>query len=394
MSERRSSADLGSNAETALANLPFPERDWESSARAVDARLADSVRGTTDEALLSAPFPSEPGEPSALSATSTPLANSGVRTQSLAELARRSVEKKHAGEREVARASLQIAAQSRPSGEEARALREVVSQRVGPAPAPPPSAPSAVRPVVAAAPSAAIHAAPTRPSALPKIAIAASVLAIAAVLTLWLRKPETQPLAMAPAAAPPTRTQARTESLPKPAVETEQSAPGVDLNSLPREEAAPLAATDAPRAKPIAGSALVAAPSSKPTEPKIELEEEAPAAPVAAAEKPVEKSLPPDPALRPADSKTGEMPVKPSTGAVQAALGSVMSGARHCVAGDEAPSSAVVVFGSDGRVQSVSVSGPAAGKASAGCIQSQLSRARVQPFAQSSFSVNATVRPD
>jgi hypothetical protein len=71
-----------------------------------------------------------------------------------------------------------------------------------------------------------------------------------------------------------------------------------------------------------------------------------------------------------------------------------MSGARHCVAGDDAPSSAVVVFGSDGHVQSVNVSGPAAGKPSGACIQSQLSRARVQPFAQSTFSINATVRPD
>lgn len=86
--------------------------------------------------------------------------------------------------------------------------------------------------------------------------------------------------------------------------------------------------------------------------------------------------------------------MKPSSGAVQAALGAVMSGARHCVAGDDAPSSAVVRFGSDGRVQGVVVSGPAAGKASGACIEAQLTRARVQPFAASNFSVNATLRPD
>ncbi|HEX3853495.1 MAG TPA: hypothetical protein VHW01_21165, partial [Polyangiaceae bacterium] len=72
----------------------------------------------------------------------------------------------------------------------------------------------------------------------------------------------------------------------------------------------------------------------------------------------------------------------------------VMSGARHCVAGEDAASSAVVVFSSDGHVQSVSVSGPAAGQPSGACIQAQLSRARVQPFAAASFSVSATVRPD
>jgi hypothetical protein len=126
------------------------------------------------------------------------------------------------------------------------------------------------------------------------------------------------------------------------------------------------------------------------------LEDDPPsAAPTAAvAEKPIEKALPPDPALRPADSTGGAIPVKPSTGAVQAALGAVMSGARHCVAGDDAASSAVVVFASDGRVESVTVHGPAAGKPSGTCIEGQLSRARVQPFAASSFSINATVRPD
>jgi hypothetical protein len=53
-----------------------------------------------------------------------------------------------------------------------------------------------------------------------------------------------------------------------------------------------------------------------------------------------------------------------------------------------------VVFASDGHVQSVSVHGPAAGKPSGACIEGQLSRARVQPFAAASFSINATVRPD
>ncbi len=117
------------------------------------------------------------------------------------------------------------------------------------------------------------------------------------------------------------------------------------------------------------------------------------AAPSPATEK-IELGLPPDPGLRPADSSGGQLPVKPSSGAVQAALGAVLSGARHCVAGDDAPSSAVVLFGSDGRVQSVSVSGPAAGKAAGQCIQAQLTKARVQPFAASNFSVNTTIRPD
>lgn len=402
MSDRRSSAELGSSAEAVLSNMPFPERDWDSSARAVEARLSDSVRGTTDDALLAAPLPSEAGEPSAFSATTTPLTNSGVRTQSLAELARRSVEKKHAGEREVARASLAIAAKQRPSAEEARALREAVSQRA--VPAPPPSAPSAVRPVVSAAAAPLIASAPAAPRSnlLPKLAIATSALAIAAVALLWLRQPATEPLAgarIAPQAASTAEQPSSANAARRAAEPAAPLATGIDPSTLPGESA-----TTKPAATPEAHAKLQAAPSSgpssKPSGERVDLQDDpveaapAPVAQAAPGEKPVEKSLPPDPALRPADSNTGAMPVKPSTGAVQAALGSVMSGARHCVAGDDAPSSAVVLFGSDGRVQSVSVSGPAAGKASGTCIQAQLGRARVQPFAQATFSVNATVRPD
>jgi hypothetical protein len=153
VTERRSSADLGSAAETMLSSFPFPERDWESDARALEARLSASVRGSTDAALLAAPLPSEPAEPTSAPATTTPLASSGVRTQSLAEMARRSVEQKQATGRAIARESLALAAQSRPTSEQAAVLREAVSAvravQAPPAPAertlrqaraPPPSA--------------------------------------------------------------------------------------------------------------------------------------------------------------------------------------------------------------------------------------------------------------
>ena len=39
MSDRRSSADLGPNLEAALSGFPFPERDWEKDALAVDVHL-------------------------------------------------------------------------------------------------------------------------------------------------------------------------------------------------------------------------------------------------------------------------------------------------------------------------------------------------------------------
>jgi hypothetical protein len=55
--------------------------------------------------------------------------------------------------------------------------------------------------------------------------------------------------------------------------------------------------------------------------------------------------------------------------------------------------SATVVFSSDGKVQSVTVSGPARGTGSEACIKNALSQARVQPFARDAFSVNVPVRP-
>jgi hypothetical protein len=367
VNNRRSSSDLGSKAEATLSSFPLPERDWESDARAVELRLTEDVRGSTDELLLAPPLPGEPNEPSSLSATATPVTNSGVRTQSLAELARRSVEKKQESERQMARESLAIAAQQRqrPLASEAR---------------PAPASISRVAPVS----MAGVDARPVQARHWSKVALALPALALAAAALFWFRQPEPAPLAMstsvpagpsapaAPAAASalggtPTKV---TADLPR----------GIDPNTLPGETTA--------AAEP--ALAKIASAPAKAGASKSTLKDGRPAA----ASEVVDPSLPPDPALRPADSRGGELPGKPSTGAVQVALGSVMNGARHCVAGDDKPSSAVVVFGSDGRVQRVTVSGAAAGKSSATCIEAQLSRARVQPFAAPNFSVNATVRPE
>jgi hypothetical protein len=87
------------------------------------------------------------------------------------------------------------------------------------------------------------------------------------------------------------------------------------------------------------------------------------------------------------------LPEKPSTGAVQVAVGAVMGAARACVAGQAAASRATMQFASDGRVSAVTVSGPAAGTAAEGCIQTALRGARVQPFARAVFQVNLSIRP-
>ncbi|MEO7037749.1 MAG: hypothetical protein ABI548_27530 [Polyangiaceae bacterium] len=413
MTGRRSSPELGANLEAALASFPVTERDWEKEALAVEARLSKSDLGSTDAALLAAPLPNEPGEPNApLSATATPLTHSGVRTQSLADIARRSVENKQAAEREMARETLMLASK-RPSALEVRALREVMNSKLPPAP--PSAADVGAAPLAQASAGvvSARHAA-TVPHARaaaarspwPHLGLAAVGIALAAGVLFWLRQPAPIPVPMVVAAPPAEAPKATTTDLNANGVAEPARVPAAPLAPVAvAPDALPEIAVNAAQPthdKAIATGAHSPAPNASgagPKPEKVELED-APATPVASApaaspaEQAVANALPPDPTMRPADSTGGAVPAKPSTGAVQAALGAVMSGARHCVAGNDAPSSAVLVFASDGHVQSVSVSGAAAGKPSGGCIEAQLSRARVQPFAGSSFSVSATVRPD
>jgi hypothetical protein len=90
----------------------------------------------------------------------------------------------------------------------------------------------------------------------------------------------------------------------------------------------------------------------------------------------------------------GSVPLKPSQGAVQGAIGAVLPGARGCLDADDPVSRVTVTFQSDGSVQNVAVSGGAAGKPAEACIRSALMKARVQPFAQPSFSFGTTIRPN
>lgn len=89
---------------------------------------------------------------------------------------------------------------------------------------------------------------------------------------------------------------------------------------------------------------------------------------------------------------TGNVPQKPSQGAVTGALGAVLPGARACLGPDDPVSRASVVFASSGTVQSVNVSGHAAGKPAEACIKGALLKAKVQPFAEPTYTANITVR--
>jgi hypothetical protein len=89
----------------------------------------------------------------------------------------------------------------------------------------------------------------------------------------------------------------------------------------------------------------------------------------------------------------GDIPEVPPQGAIQGALGGQRSAARACVDAQAGPSRASIVFASTGKVQSVSVTGPAAGTAAEGCIRNALSKANVGPFRRPSFSLSTTITP-
>jgi hypothetical protein len=151
-----------------------------------------------------------------------------------------------------------------------------------------------------------------------------------------------------------------------------------------------------------ASPAVAAAPAAPAAEPK-----EAPAPKQAAQPEPtglagaIKKAVGPTdqaakddaPAPAAAAPVRGDIPEAPPQGAIQGALGSVRGAARSCVAGHDAPSRATITFASSGKVQSVSVSGPAAGTPAEACIKSVLSKANVGAFQRSSFPVSTTISP-
>lgn len=105
-------------------------------------------------------------------------------------------------------------------------------------------------------------------------------------------------------------------------------------------------------------------------------------------EKQVQAAAPTGPQFAP-----GMVPQKPSQGAVAGAIGAVLQNARQCLGPDDPISKALVIFGSSGAVSTVTVTGHAAGTPSEACIKTAFSKAKVSPFAETTYSANVTVRP-
>ncbi len=90
---------------------------------------------------------------------------------------------------------------------------------------------------------------------------------------------------------------------------------------------------------------------------------------------------------------SGNVPARPSQGAVSVAIGSVMGGVRACFSPGNPVSRANVTFQSDGTVKSVSVSGWAAGRPEEACVRTALSKASIQPFQDPTYSVPVSINP-
>lgn len=403
---------LPAQAEALLNDWPLKEPEWEAFAtRIVERAKAEPARDGDD--VFCAPLPPEPGEDGY--EPQAPLTEAGKSPpRSLAELARASVKRKNEAAKDIALESLLVASRERASVE---GLAERVQAAAKPAEKPAPHVAERVPPPEAwveehrGTPSLPPPSAPSVASTRgPWILSGIAALAAAAALLLALKKSEPAPLAtvvVPPAATLKSATDRSSEltraegslpshaepSSPAPAKTSEAEASATSATA----EAPPAPATAAPPSAPkrlaagesASAASSASAPASGGVKPEaVVLEDDEPPAPATP-----HPGAPSD-KLRPAEMPSSGLPDKPATGAVNAAIGSVMGAARTCVAGHMSPSTARIVFGSDGTVQSVTVSGAAAGTPAATCIESALKRARVQPFAAPSFGISTTIRPN
>jgi hypothetical protein len=274
----------------------------------------------------------------------------------------------------------------------------------------------------ASAPASAPTAARATPASEPKkggmlwLGIGGVVAAAAAAVLMLRSQPSEAPAAStkaSPAAvAPPPAPAAKQAAAPKEEAKVAENTPppsepdqAVDPSSLPHASA-----PRAPAGQP--GGAHAVAPG--PEKSVAVAGKSAPTKPVIVAnnlpENPASDGL--DKALRQAAGPTdtpsegaansssrpqfdpGSVPQKPAAGAIAGGIGSVMSEARACLGLDDPISYASITFASAGTVSSVSISGFAAGKPAEGCIKAALSKAKVPPFAQPSYTQKVTVRPN
>jgi len=430
----RDDARLPEAAEAMLRDWPAPHREeaeWEQAAGQVADRIGqDSFEPASDD-LLASPLPAEPdegfldadgpasGEKPADAADAPlaeakptkprrpPPADDGTRPK-LADLARARMDSSSDREEaaRIAKESLLLIAEERYTGAAAStvaaaATRGAKKLEVEPAPTEDTrrcetqaaEVADLARARAQRAESARQAAPPADTRTGPMAAVALVVVGLAAGIALYVRgraEPAAAPAPVivvsaesAPAKAD-RRRHAKGTAPEAPAEDEKVGAPGfpaqdeeqvVALNDLESEHAAKLGRARGASTAPAQKGELV--PSEK--------KEGKPSA-----AQPTEE----DEDLQPALGMDRSIPEQPSSGALSSALAQVLGSARRCVVGHDRPSTATVVFSSDGTVTSVSVSGPAAGTGADACIRSSLSRMRLQRFSKPTYTVRGiTIRP-
>jgi hypothetical protein len=433
----KSGADRLDAALAAWPAAPRTALEWDDSAERVlsaigsgqPTRLAKALGDVSDEDLLRPPLPTLPGEVQSSAAIETRSEGAGMSTTA-------SRERDRAGFKDLAKlagmtpAPAPVSSGAPASGSQEKADWEPNSGVIDLAaiaagdgaskpaavatavPATVPEVMSTLRSSGNAAPAPAMGPAKGEKKASPWLAIG-SVVAVAAVAAgVFFGMQRTQradaPAAVALATPPtpaamPAAAQPATAAAVTPTPTEEH---GVDPSSLPPASTGAVAAhavgPGPAVTKPAATTA--AAPTTDPA--LVAVVPTATATPSASAslqslmqQAAGVTSSPTAAAATTADPDAplpapGSVPLKPSQGAIQGALGAALPAARACLGPDDPISHATITFGSDGTVQNVGVSGGAAGKPAEACIRNALKRARVAPFAQPTFTATATVRPN
>ena len=385
------------NLDQALASWPEPERkeiEWDAK-RAPSARFAD----LTDEELLGPPLPSADssgGVPAsgAMPASGRDKGRSKQHLQDLARLAEMTPAPEPK-EKEENSGVVHLAALAASEG-----------QNIDGTPLQP-AASVAPEDGRAEKPQSRKDGGPGRPSWL----MVGGLVAAASVVALFfgMKHPGTeapvQVTVVAPA-MPATPTPAPTNAAIATATNKEPGDKAVDPSTLPPADtsvaagahpSSPVAVGAAP-AKPAPPAATASAAVDQPVAANAP-----PAAPASSAslESAMQQAAGPQSTLSTTPTATeapaaapSNVVLKPSQGAIQGALGAALPAARGCLGPDDPISRATVTFQSDGTVQSVSVTGGAAGKPAEACIRSALMRARVPPFAMPTFTAPTTIRPN
>jgi hypothetical protein len=388
-----------------LASWPEPERkeiDW-TPEKAPSSRFAD----VTDDELLGPPLAGGGGEASGGAATAAPSSarkkDRGKELQELAKLAEMTPAPDPAKEKEENSGVVHLAALAASEGQN---IDGTPLQSAAPAV---PSAPTT--PATAQRPAASGS---NRPSWL----VVSGLVAAAAVVALvfGMKRGESESPVQVTVVAPPPVTVAAATATPTAAAAPRASQAAVDQavdpSTLPPADmgggahpspGAMVAAASPARPGPASPTNAASAAASATTDTAVADKAKAPTpAGSVDLQEAMQQAAGPQSTFSGTPTATAEAPaaaptsvtLKPSQGAINGALGAALPGARACLGPDDPISRATVTFQSDGTVQSVTVTGGAAGKPAEACIRSALMRAKVPPFAMPTFTAPATIRPN